>query len=160
VVTEQRILPFEELCQRLVEHQAQGVSVVFTNGCFDLLHPGHVGFLEEASALGDVLVVAINSDTSVRAVKGEGRPIIPEADRARMLAALACVNYVTIFDEPTPLQLLKRLRPDVLVKGGTTDYVVGADIVRRLGGRVVLCRQYNRYSTTGLAAEIAGRPAG
>jgi len=159
-MSREKILPLDQLCRRLVEHRAQGACVVLTNGCFDLLHPGHVAFLEEASRLGDVLVVAINSDASVRSVKGEGRPIIPEADRARMLAALACVDYVTIFDELTPHQLLKQLRPDVLVKGGTTGYVVGAGIVRRHGGRVVLCRQYNRYSTTSLAGEIAKRMAG
>jgi len=105
-------------------------------------------------------VVAINSDASVRSVKGEGRPIIPEADRARMLAALACVDYVTVFDEPTPHQLLKRLRPDVLAKGGTTAYAIGAHIVNSYGGRVVVCRQYKRYSTTSLAAEIAKHLAG
>ena len=159
-MTEHKILPVDQLCQRLAEHRAQAKRVVFTNGCFDLLHPGHVAFLEDASALGDVLVVAINSDISVRAVKGEGRPIIPEADRARMLAALACVDYVTIFDEPTPHQLLKRLRPDVLAKGGTTAYAVGAEVVRSYGGRVVLCRRYTHYSTTSLAAEIANRLAG
>lgn len=159
-MTGQKIVPLHELCRRLVEHRAQGACVVLTNGCFDLLHPGHVAFLEEASRLGDVLVVAINSDASVRAVKGEGRPIIPEADRARMLAALACVDYVTIFDEPTPHGLLKQLRPDVLVKGGTTGYAIGAETVNSYGGHVILCRQYNCYSTTSLAAEIAKRPAG
>ncbi len=112
--------------------QAQGRKVVFTNGCFDLLHPGHVAYLEQARSLGDALVVGVNTDESVqRLTKGPGRPVTPEADRARVLAALACVDQVVLFPEDTPLELITALQPDVLVKGGdyTTEEIVGREIV-------------------------------
>ena len=106
---------------------------MFTNGCFDLLHPGHLRCLEQARALGDVLVVAINSDASVRELKGDGRPILPQEERAEILAALAAVDYVTIFDAPTPRELIARVLPAVLVKGGDwgADEIVGAQQVAR-----------------------------
>ena len=139
--------------------KARGRTVVFTNGCFDLLHAGHVRLLERAKRLGDLLVVGINSDRSVRRLKGSGRPIVAQRDRARLLAALACVDCVTIFDDPTPQRLIERLRPDVLIKG--TDWgfseIVGSDIVRRHGGRVVRIPLLRGYSTTTLLERIKQR---
>ncbi|MBX3666534.1 MAG: D-glycero-beta-D-manno-heptose 1-phosphate adenylyltransferase, partial [Burkholderiales bacterium] len=118
------------------ELRRQGQKIVFTNGCFDLLHVGHVSYLADAAALGNVLVVGVNSDASVRRLKGTDRPVISESDRAAMLAALACVGYVVVFDEDTPLELLEAIRPDVLVKGGTytPQEVVGHEIVESYGG--------------------------
>jgi rfaE bifunctional protein nucleotidyltransferase chain/domain len=137
--------------------QAQGLKVVFTNGCFDLLHPGHVHYLEEARALGDALIVGVNSDASAaRLNKGPDRPFTPEADRARVLAACACVDRVVLFAEDTPLELITALQPDVLVKGG--DYqlheIVGREIVLARGGRVVALPFLPGYSTTALLERI------
>lgn len=119
--------------------QARGRRVVFTNGCFDLLHAGHVRLLEQARRCGDLLVVGINSDRSVRALKGAGRPVVPQRDRALVVGALKSVDYVTIFDEATPQRLIARLKPDILVKGGDwrREQIVGRDIVEGRGGRVV-----------------------
>jgi D-beta-D-heptose 7-phosphate kinase/D-beta-D-heptose 1-phosphate adenosyltransferase len=133
--------------------------VVFANGCFDLLHPGHVLLLERAKRLGDALVVAVNSDRSVKALKGPARPVLPQRARATLVAALASVDYVTIFDAPTPAALIERLRPDVLVKGAdwTRGTIVGADVVRRSGGRIVRLPVVNGYSTTQLITRIRRR---
>ena len=133
-----------------------GRRVVFTNGCFDLLHPGHVRCLAEARSLGDVLVVAVNSDYSVRGNKGPERPLVPEQDRAEVLAALASVDYVTIFDEPTPRALIARLLPDVMVKGADwpSDQVAGRQEVEAAGGKVVSIPLSPGYSTTGLVQRI------
>lgn len=131
--------------------------LVFTNGVFDLLHRGHVEYLEAARALGDGLVVAINSDSSARLLtKGSDRPLVPAADRARLLAALACVDRVIVFDEPTPLSVIEALAPDVLAKGGdyTRASVVGADFVESRGGQTVLIPLVPRYSTTSLVERI------
>jgi D-beta-D-heptose 7-phosphate kinase/D-beta-D-heptose 1-phosphate adenosyltransferase len=118
--------------------QASGRRVVFTNGCFDILHPGHARYLCAARALGDYLVVGVNSDRSVQAIKGAGRPVVPEDDRAEMLAALDFVDAVVLFDEDDPLRVIQTLRPDVLVKGGDwrEEDIVGGDEVRRAGGEV------------------------
>ena len=124
---------------RLVRAEAkrQGRSVVFTNGCFDLLHRGHVHMLREAKACGDILIVAINSDRSVKTIKGPNRPVLPETDRAELIAAMEMVDYVVLFDEPDPYNLIAALNPDVLVKGGdwSTEKIIGADVVERNGGR-------------------------
>lgn len=131
--------------------------LVFTNGVFDLLHRGHVEYLEAARALGDALIVAVNSDPSARLLaKGTDRPLVPAADRARLLAALASVDRVILFDEPTPLAVIEALAPDVLAKGGdyTRDAVVGADLVESRGGQVVLISLVPRYSTTSLVERI------
>jgi D-beta-D-heptose 7-phosphate kinase/D-beta-D-heptose 1-phosphate adenosyltransferase len=125
-----------------------GHTVVFTNGCFDLLHMGHVRYLQEARTVGTCLIVAINSDASTRRLKGDLRPIIPQRERADMLAALECVDYVTIFDEDTPMELLEVLRPHVLVKGGTTPEIVGKDFVESYGGRVERLQLVEGLSTT------------
>ena len=130
--------------------------VVFTNGCFDLLHPGHIRCLEQARALGDLLIVAINSDASVRRMKGSDRPAMPEAERAEVLAALASVDYVTVFEEDTPREIIARILPDVLVKGGDwgPDQIVGRAEVEAHGGRVVSIPLEPGYSTSKLLEMI------
>jgi D-beta-D-heptose 7-phosphate kinase/D-beta-D-heptose 1-phosphate adenosyltransferase len=130
--------------------------VVFTNGCFDLLHPGHIETLEKARSLGDALVVGVNSDRSVQEMKGSGRPIVPQQDRAEVLAALACVDAVVIFDEPTPREIISALLPDVLVKGGdwASDQIVGREEVEGAGGRVILVPVVEGYSTSAMVEKI------
>jgi len=130
--------------------------VVFTNGCFDLLHPGHVHLLQAARAKGDLLVVGLNSDRSVRALKGPGRPILAQRERAAMLAALECVDYVTIFSEPTPLETIRLLQPDVLVKGSDwgAREIVGRDVVEARGGRVVRVPPRSKHSTSRIVERI------
>ncbi len=133
-----------------------GKRVVFTNGCFDLVHVGHVRYLADARDAGDLLMVGINSDDSVRRLKGPARPLVEQSARAEVLAALAAVDYVTIFDEDTPEELIRRLQPDVLVKGGdwTPETVVGRDIVEARGGRVLIVPVVEGFSTTSLADRI------
>ena len=141
--------------------RAEGRTIVFTNGVFDLLHPGHVRYLQQARALGDALIVGLNSDRSVRGNKGPGRPITPEDERAEMLGALACVDAVVVFDEPTPHDLIAAVQPDVLVKGAdwAADAIVGRDIVEARGGRVVRVPVEAGYSTTAIVQRVreAGR---
>jgi D-beta-D-heptose 7-phosphate kinase/D-beta-D-heptose 1-phosphate adenosyltransferase len=151
-----KIVSQEELIQVAASEKRGGRRVVFTNGCFDILHPGHVRCLVEARALGDVLVVAINSDRSVRGNKGPERPLVPERDRAEVLAALASVDYVTIFDEPTPRELIGRVLPNILVKGAdwAPDQVAGREEVEAGGGRVVSIPLAPGYSTTNLVQRI------
>ena len=134
-------------------------SLVFTNGVFDLIHPGHVAVLLAARQQGDALVVGLNSDASVRRLKGEGRPVRNEQDRAIVLAALAMVDAVVIFDQDTPLELIRQLEPDVLVKGGdyTEATVVGASDVRARGGRVVIVPLVSGQSTTAIVEKLRGR---
>lgn len=155
-----KICTLEELLGHLDQHRVQGQRVVFTNGCFDLLHVGHVTCLEEARAQGDVLVVGLNSDASVRRLKGPTRPIVPQEQRARVLAGLAAVDYVVLFDADTPIELIRSIEPDVLVKGG--DYrpetIVGAEVVLRRGGRVHVAGQVPGVSTTRLLAAAGGAP--
>lgn len=129
---------------------------MFTNGVFDVLHPGHVRYLTEARSLGDTLVVAVNSDRSVRSNKGPGRPVNPEAERAEILAALACVDAVVVFDEDTPRAIIEAIQPDVLVKGAdwATDRIVGRDVVEARGGRVVRLALAEGFSTTGLIRRV------
>ncbi len=133
-----KVRSLEDLAVELAVHRAAGHRIVFTNGCFDVIHAGHAAYLGEARRLGDVLVVAVNADEQVRLQKGEGRPVFTERDRVDVLAALACVDYVTVFGEPTPHEILRRLRPDVLVKGGdyNLDEVVGREVVEGYGGEV------------------------
>jgi rfaE bifunctional protein nucleotidyltransferase chain/domain len=133
-----------------------GRRVVLTNGCFDLLHPGHVALLEAARAQGDVLVVAINSDASVRRIKGDGRPLVPEAERAETLLALEPVDRVVVYDEPTPIEVVKTLLPDVLVKGAdwAEDAIVGRAEVEAAGGRVVRVPMVPGRSTTSMLERI------
>jgi len=133
-------------------------KIVFTNGCFDILHAGHVSYLERARALGDLLVVALNSDDSVKRLKGPSRPVNLLADRMSVLASLECVDYVTHFDEDTPLEIIGQLCPDVLVKGGdyAVDQIVGADFVRARGGKVRTLSFVEGKSTTATLARISG----
>jgi D-beta-D-heptose 7-phosphate kinase/D-beta-D-heptose 1-phosphate adenosyltransferase len=151
-----KIVSQEELFQIAVREKADGRRIVFTNGCFDLLHPGHVRCLAEARALGDLLIVAVNSDRSVRGNKGPERPLVPQQDRAEVLAALASVDYVTIFDEITPRDLIARVLPDALVKGAdwAIDDVAGREEVEAAGGRVVSIPLSAGYSTTRLVEKI------
>jgi len=147
------MVDWEAAARWATDLQGQGKSVVFTNGCFDLLHPGHVRYLEEARSLGDALIVGVNTDLSVtRLGKGPGRPLTPEADRARVLAACACVDRVVLFAEDTPLALITLLTPDILVKGGDypPDEIVGREVVLARGGRVVALPFVPGYSTTRL----------
>jgi len=136
--------------------RSEGKRIVFTNGCFDLLHPGHINYLQRAQALGDVLVVGLNDDHSIRRLKGETRPINALADRTVMLAAMRCVDLVVPFSEDTPFNLINALKPDVLVKGGDyrADEIVGADIVRAAGGEVVVMPFLDGHSSTGLIKRI------
>jgi D-beta-D-heptose 7-phosphate kinase/D-beta-D-heptose 1-phosphate adenosyltransferase len=135
--------------------RANGERVVFTNGCFDLLHVGHIKVLEQSRSFGDRLIVAINSDASVSGLKGPTRPIVGERERGRILAALAAVDAVVVFDEPTPLRVIEALRPNVIVKGGdySEDTVVGAKEVRSWGGRVKIVPIVEGFSTTKLIAK-------
>lgn len=141
------------LCEKA---RAAGQRVVFTNGCFDILHAGHVTLLEAARAEGDLLVVGLNADSSVRRLKGPERPINPEHDRARVLAALRAVDAVVVFAEDTPAELIRRLAPDVLVKGGdyTVDTIVGADFVQARGGRVVVIPLVEGRATTAVVSKL------
>ena len=146
-----------ETAVRLVDAlRAARRTVVFTNGVYDILHPGHVRYLQAARAEGDALIVGINSDRSVRANKGPGRPVTPAVERAEIVAALACVDAAVIFDEDTPHEIIRRLQPDVLVKGADwpADQIVGRDIVEARGGRVVRAAIEEGYSTTSIRARI------
>jgi D-beta-D-heptose 7-phosphate kinase/D-beta-D-heptose 1-phosphate adenosyltransferase len=136
-----------------------GKSIVFTNGVFDLLHPGHVHYLQQARALGDALIVGVNSDASVRAIKGPERPLTPEGERAEVLEALACVDGAVIFDDETPHAVITAIQPDILVKGAdwAEDAIVGRDIVEARGGRVVRMPIEKAYSTTAILQRIRGR---
>jgi len=158
--TENKVISREEAARWVREIQGRGLRVVFTNGCFDLLHPGHVSYLEEARSLGDALIVAVNTDASVRRLgKGLGRPVNPEADRARVLAALTAVDRVVLFDEDTPYEILTELQPDILVKGG--DYhledIVGREVVLGRGGQVQVLPFRTGYSTTALLERLRSR---
>ncbi|MEM7001094.1 MAG: bifunctional D-glycero-beta-D-manno-heptose-7-phosphate kinase/D-glycero-beta-D-manno-heptose 1-phosphate adenylyltransferase HldE [Pseudomonadota bacterium] len=145
-----------QVAQQVAKARALGQKVVFTNGCFDILHAGHVTYLEEAAALGDRLVVAVNDDAGVTALKGSGRPVMGLAARCRVLLGLGCVDWVVSFSEPTPEQLLRDLQPDVLVKGGdyAEDEVVGAELVRAYGGDVKVLSLVDNLSTTGIVDHI------
>ena len=150
-----KILPLETLLAALAPLRGQG-GIVFTNGCFDLLHPGHVDLLARCRALGNTLVVGLNADASVRGLKGPSRPVTPWQDRAFVLAGLASVDFVTAFDEPTPLRLIEALGPDVLVKGGDwpIERIVGRQSVEARGGRVVSLALLPGYSTTALITRL------
>ena len=152
----EKILPLDKLLDRLEQERAAGKRIVFTNGCFDILHPGHIAYLEDAAACGDVLVLGLNSDASVRRLKGPGRPINSEHDRAVMLAGLASIDYVTLFEQDTPIELIRAVRPDVLVKGGewAIENIVGADFVQGRGGKVYSLPFREGYSTTSLIERI------
>jgi D-beta-D-heptose 7-phosphate kinase/D-beta-D-heptose 1-phosphate adenosyltransferase len=142
------------------EARAAGKRIVFTNGVFDILHPGHVRYLQAARAHGDLLIVGLNSDASVRRNKGPGRPVNPESERAEVLAALACVDAVSIFDDETPADIIRRVQPDILVKGSDwpADQIVGRDTVEARGGRVILEAVEEGYSTTWIIERARSGP--
>ena len=151
-----KILSQQQLLNERARLRDVGEKLVFTNGVFDILHVGHVRYLQQARELGDALIVAINSDGSARQLKGEGRPLTAENDRAEILAALACVDYVTIFDDISPRSLIAELLPDVLVKGGdyALDQIHGREEVESAGGRVVSLPFVEGISTTGILSRI------
>lgn len=153
----EKVKPSEELKTIVNRSKEEGKKIVFTNGCFDLIHVGHVRYLEKTKKLGDILIVGMNSDSSVRTIKGDSRPIIPEAERAEVLAALQCVDFVVIFDEPDPLSLISSLKPDVLVKGGdwSKDAIIGREVVESAGGRVILIPEIEGASTSNIIRKIA-----
>ncbi|GIX44014.1 MAG: glycerol-3-phosphate cytidylyltransferase [Candidatus Sumerlaea sp.] len=150
------VLSWEEARDRIAELQAQDKKVVFTNGVFDLIHPGHICYLREARALGDALIVALNSDESVQRIKGSLRPILPLVERARLIGALEMVDMVTAFDEDTPLEVIRALQPDILVKGGdySPDQVVGKDFVESYGGKCLTLSLVEGVSTTTIIQRI------
>jgi D-beta-D-heptose 7-phosphate kinase/D-beta-D-heptose 1-phosphate adenosyltransferase len=152
----QKILTEKRLVRQLALEREGGKTIVFTNGCFDLLHVGHIRYLKQAKSLGDILVVALNSDRSTAQLKGPSRPITPERERAEVLTALECVDYLTVFDELDPHRIISILRPDVLVKGGdwTRETTVGRDIVEKAGGRVAIIPYVQGASTTALVDRI------
>jgi len=152
----ERVLSREEAVRFVSRRRAAGASIVFTNGVFDLLHPGHLRYLQAARGYGDALIVGLNSDASVRRNKGEGRPIVAGRERAEALAALACVDAVVQFDEDTPAEIVRAIQPDVLVKGADwpADQIVGRDTVEARGGRVIRVAVEPGYSTSALIARI------
>ena len=152
-----KILEQNNLVKKLRSFRESGKSVVFTNGCFDILHVGHVRYLSEAKAEGDILVVGLNSDESVKIIKGNNRPIVEQEQRAEVLAGLGCVDYVTIFNEPDPLKLIQAIEPDVLVKGADwpEEEIVGSDFVKSKGGKVARVSVVPELSTSRIINRIA-----
>ncbi len=154
--------PLDALAKEIRRRRSEGARIVLTNGCFDLLHVGHVRTLQAARALGDVLVLALNSDASVRNLKGPDRPVIPAEERAELLSALTSVDYVVVFDEPDPRKVVLALEPEVLVKGGdwTPETVIGREEVEARGGRVVVLPDIPGARTSSLIEKVrAGKPA-
>ena len=160
--TAKKILTLEDLVTRLGKVRKSGQKIVFTNGCFDIMHVGHVRYLADARSEGDLLVVGLNSDASVRIIKGDKRPIVRQNHRAEVLASLGCVDFIVIFDEPDPLKLIQTLKPDVLVKGEdwTEDEIVGAESVKSLGGKIVRISFVEESSTTAIIEKILQRYRG
>jgi len=152
----EKIHPREKLKRKIDRLRKEGKKIVFTNGCFDILHVGHTRYLKEAKRQGDILILGLNSDESVKALKGEKRPLIPENERADVIASLESVDYVTIFQELTPLELIEYLKPDVLVKGGDwkEDEVVGRESVGKWGGKVIIIPEIKGSSTTNIIEKI------
>jgi len=154
-----RLVDRLELERKVAEARTNGRRIVFANGCFDVLHVGHVRYLEGAKAMGDVLVVAVNSDEQVRKQKGEGRPLMPQDQRAEIVSALAAVDFVTIFEEPTVTELLLALKPDIHAKGTdyTEDTVPERDVVRSYGGRVAIAGDPKDHSSSQMIEKIGGK---
>jgi rfaE bifunctional protein nucleotidyltransferase chain/domain len=154
--TMSKIINLKDLLEKISLFHRRDKKIVFTNGCFDIMHVGHVRYLIAAKAKGEILVVGLNSDKSVNAIKGEKKPIICESQRAEVLAGLCCVDYITIFDEPDPLKLIQAIKPDVLVKGAdwSEDKIIGADFVKSNGGRVVRVPLVPEISTSSIIQKI------
>lgn len=146
----------KRLVSEVEQLRAEGQKVAFTNGCFDIIHAGHVRYLKKARSLADVLVVGMNSDKSIKSIKGPDRPIVPESERAEVLCALESVDYVVLFGDPTPIKLIEAIRPDVLVKGAdwAAHEIVGSDVVRASGGRIARVRLVEGRSTTNIIKRI------
>lgn len=155
----EKVLPLEDLLERVGELRQRRKKIVFTNGCFDILHPGHVSYLQKARQLGDTLIVGINSDRSVRELKGELRPILTQEERCQLLSGLESVNFITIFNESTPRELIRTLLPDILVKGGDwgVEEIVGREAVETAGGRVVSLPFEIGHSSSGIIERILRR---
>lgn len=155
-IIQQKILPPETLDRRLVYWRFKNQKIVFTNGCFDILHAGHFDYLSRAADLGDVLIIGLNTDESVKRLKGENRPINPETARAFALASLSFVTAVVLFSEDTPLELIRKIKPDILVKGNdySPEQIVGYDVVTSYGGQVVTLPLVQGFSTTGIIQKI------
>jgi len=151
-----KICTRESLKDKIDQLRKEGKKIVFTNGCFDILHVGHTRYLREAKRSGDILILALNSDESVRTLKGDKRPLVPEAERADVVASLESVDFVTIFHELTPLALIEFIKPDVLIKGGDweEENVVGRESLKRWGGRVVIIPEIKGSSTTNIIEKI------
>ena len=148
-----------ELIQQRKLWKQEGKTVVFTNGCYDLLHPGHIRLLEQARSLGDILILALNSDSSIRRIKGPGRPLLPEAERAEVALALEAVDALTLFDEDTPRELISEVLPNVLIKGADwSHFVAGREEVEATGGRVLTVALEPGYSSTNIVELILGQP--
>ena len=160
--TAKKIVMLDDLVNRLGKIRKSGRKIVFTNGCFDIIHVGHVRYLAEARSQGDMLIVGLNSDGSMRTIKGEKRPIVCQDHRAEVLASLACVDYVVLFEGPDPLRLIQTIKPDVLVKGAdwAADAIVGADDVKSRGGKIVRISFIEETSTTGIIQTILQRYQG
>ncbi len=152
----EKVKTLKALLKELKPLRKKGAKVVFTNGCFDIIHAGHVRYLKKAGSLGDILVVGLNSDESVRKIKGRKRPIVPQNERAEVVAALGFVDYVVIFNEPTPLKIITEIKPDILVKGAdwAAREIVGADVVKKGGGRISRIKLLKGRSTTNIIKRI------
>lgn len=155
----EKILTRQALIEKLKTLRRKGKKIVFTNGCFDILHSGHIQYLEKAKSFGDVLVVGLNSDASVRKIKGPKKPVVEQKDRALIIAALEFVNFVVIFDEATPLNLIKITKPDILIKGADWKIkdIVGSDVVKSYGGRIKRVVFKKGYSTTKIISSILSK---
>lgn len=157
-----KVVSLDDLLKKVADHRKNGEKIVFTNGCFDILHVGHVRYLAAARNEGDILVVGLNSDRSTRKIKGEQRPIVQQDQRAEILASLCCVDYITIFDEQNPLALIRSIKPDILVKGDDwpEKEIVGGDIVKADGGEVVRVPVVPNISTTSILKRIINGSGG
>lgn len=151
-----KIVSLSRLKDLLHDIRKEGKTIVFTNGCFDIIHAGHVRYLNKSKSLGDILIAGLNSDISVKKIKGEKRPIVPQKERAEVLSGLEAVDYVVIFNEPTPIRLIKAVLPDVLVKGAdwAGNAIVGADVVKEAGGRIARVKLVKGRSTTNIIKKI------
>ena len=151
-----KILKSVDLKKDIISLRKKNKKIVFTNGCFDLLHPGHIKVIRESKKLGDILIVALNSDSSVRKLKGNGRPVVKAPERAHLIALMDDVDYVVIFNELTPLKIIRELKPDIITKGGDykVDEIIGSDFVKSTGGRVVTIPLLKNHSTSRLIKNI------
>ncbi len=159
MMSKDKIITWDAIPELVSKLRSSVTKVVFTNGCFDILHAGHAQYLEQAKALGDVLIVGLNSDSGIKRLKGDSRPIVPQDERSFLLASLESVDYVVVFDEDTPWDLIKLIQPDVLVKGGDwkEQDIVGSDIVLANGGKVLSLAFRDGLSTTGIIERILQR---